>query len=377
MLLLFATLAAASPILTKSVRLDIPENPIPGQYIAVFNKGVGSDSARSLASTFVNSKFFKIGSFMAFSAEMTPGQIASLQSKSDLFDYIAQDAVVTAYGEQTNPPAWGIDRVDQTALPLNQLYRYPDDAGRSATVYVLDTGIRVTHQEFGGRARWGVNYADSNNNDGNGHGTHCAGTVGGSSAGVAKQTNLVAVKVLGDSGSGSWTGVISGVQWVVDQCSGNPSVCSGSLSLGGGGYQPIDDAINAAVAEGVIMIIAAGNNGGNACNYSPARAASAFTVGATDINDNRASYSNFGTCMEIFAPGSNIYSAWSTSDVAYNTISGTSMATPHVAGAVALLQSASPANPATIASRLVAAATPNVVNNAGTGSPNLLLFVSQ
>jgi len=290
--------------------------------------------------------------------------------------HVEQDATVQLDATQLNPPSWGLDRIDQRNLPLDSSYTYPNTAS-NVTAYVIDTGIRVTHTTFGGRAVWGTNtVGDGNNTDCHGHGTHVAGTIGGSQYGVAKGIHLVAVKVLNCSGSGSFTGITSGVDWVTgNHASGVPAVAN--MSLGGtGSNATLENAIRNSIADGVVYAIASGNSNSDACNFTPARTPEAITVNASDINDARASFSNFGTCTDIFAPGVNITSSWNTSDTATNTISGTSMATPHVAGAAALIFSANPGlTPAQVASTMFSNATLNKITNPGAGSPNRLLFV--
>jgi subtilisin family serine protease len=286
--------------------------------------------------------------------------------------YVQQDAVVQLAATQSPVPSWGLDRIDQRNLPLNNAYTYSTTAP-NVHAYIVDTGIRTTHVDFGGRAVWGTNTTgDGINSDCHGHGTHVAGTVGGASYGVAKGVALVAVKVLNCAGSGTTSGVVSGVNWVAQNAI-RPAVAN--MSLGGGVQQALDDAVAGAIASGVTFAIASGNSNADACNFSPARVATALTVNASDISDNRASFSNYGTCTDLFGPGVNITSAWNTSDTATNTISGTSMATPHVAGGAALYLSANPAaSPAQVSSAINGSATPNVIINPGPGSPNRLLF---
>ncbi|TDC40788.1 S8 family serine peptidase [Micromonospora sp. KC213] len=291
--------------------------------------------------------------------------------------YVEQNHTVSIAGTQTNPPSWGLDRIDQRNLPLNSSYTYPNTAS-NVTSYIIDTGIRTTHSDFGGRATWGTNTADSNNTDCNGHGTHVAGTVGGAAYGVAKATRLVAVKVLNCQGSGTNAGVIAGIDWVTANAA-KPAVAN--MSLGGGASTATDNAVINSINSGITYAVAAGNGNAvgvrqDACNYSPARAAPAITVGATQNNDAAGSFSNFGTCVDILAPGVNITSSWHTNDTATNTISGTSMASPHVAGGAALVLSANPSwTPQQVRDYLVNNATPNVVTNVGTGTPNRLLYV--
>ncbi|NJP30650.1 S8 family peptidase [Micromonospora thermarum] len=304
-------------------------------------------------------------------------QAAARMAADPAVAYVEQNHTVSINGTQTNPPSWGLDRIDQRNLPLNSSYTYPNTAG-NVTSYVIDTGIRTTHSDFGGRATWGTNTADSNNTDCNGHGTHVAGTVGGTAYGVAKTTRLVAVKVLNCQGSGTNAGVIAGIDWVTANAV-KPAVAN--MSLGGGASTATDDAVINSINSGITYAVAAGNgdflgNRQNACNYSPARAGPAITVGATQNNDAAASFSNFGTCVDILAPGVNITSAWHTNDTATNTISGTSMASPHVAGVAALVLSANPSwTPQQVRDYLVNNATPDVVTNPGTGTPNRLLYV--
>ncbi|MGA4730721.1 S8 family peptidase [Micromonospora taraxaci] len=288
--------------------------------------------------------------------------------------YVEQNHTVSISGTQTNPPSWGLDRIDQRNLPLDSSYTYPNTAS-NVHAYIIDTGIRFSHNDFGGRATSGYDAVDGGSaDDCNGHGTHVAGTVGGSAYGVAKGVQLVGVRVLNCSGSGTNAGVIGGVDWVTANAI-KPAVAN--MSLGGGANTSLDNAVRNSIASGVTYGLAAGNDSGaNACNTSPARTTEAITVGSTTSSDARSSFSNIGTCLDIFAPGSSITSAWYTSNTATNTISGTSMATPHVVGAAALVASANPSwTPAQVRNQLVANATPNVVGSPGSGSPNLLLYV--
>lgn len=251
---------------------------------------------------------------------------------------------------------WGLDRIDQVSLPLNGTYTYTD-SGVGVTAYVIDTGIRASHGEFGGRASVGTDTVGDgrNGNDCNGHGTHVAGSIGGSTYGVAKSVNIVAVRVLNCSGSGTWSGVIAGIDWVTANHTNGKAVAN--MSLGGSGNSAVDQAVRNSIADGVFYAIAAGNSTADACRYSPARVSEAATVGATTSNDSLASYSNYGPCVDINAPGSSITSAWIGSDTATNTISGTSMATPHVAGAAALYLEDALASPQQVRDALVANAS--------------------
>ena len=286
------------------------------------------------------------------------------------------DGVVEAYYTVQTGATWGLDRIDQSALPLNGTYGYTN-TGAGVTAYIIDTGIRLTHSEFGGRAVSGFDAVDGGPaDDCHGHGTHVAGTVGGSTYGVAKGVSLVAVRVLNCSGSGSTSGVIAGIDWVTNNHGSAPAVAN--MSLGGSASTALDNAVRNSIADGVSYAIAAGNGNfvgiaQDACKSSPARVAEAMTIGATDRNDRKASWSNHGKCVDWFAPGVGITSAWSTSDGATNTISGTSMATPHTAGVAALyLQSNPAAAPQAVRDALYANTTKGVVTNSKTTNNHLL-----
>ena len=286
--------------------------------------------------------------------------------------YVEEDGVATLDATQTGA-TWGLDRVDQRALPLNGTYVY-DTTASNVHAYVVDTGVLLSHSQFTGRMSNGYDAvtAGGNANDCNGHGTHVAGTIAGTTWGVAKGAVVHPVRVLGCTGSGSWSGVIAGLDWVRANHV-KPAVAN--MSLGGGINTSVDAATDNLINAGVTVVVAAGNNASDACGFTPARVPNAITVGATQSDDARASYSNFGTCLDLFAPGTNITSSWYTGTTATNTISGTSMASPHVAGAAALyLASNTGASPATVRNAIVNNATANVVGGAGAGSPNRLLY---
>ncbi|MGI8692747.1 MAG: S8 family serine peptidase [Geodermatophilaceae bacterium] len=316
-----------------------------------------------------------LAALQGFSTTMSEANARRLAAEPAVA-YVEQDHTVQASATQTNPPSWGLDRIDQRDLPLNNSYTYPTTAS-NVRAYIIDTGVRFTHSTFGGRATSGRDTVNNDNDatDCNGHGTHVAGTVGGSAYGVAKGVQIVGVRVLDCAGSGSNAGVIAGVDWVTANA---VKPATANMSLGGSASTALDTSVRNSINSGISYGLAAGNENANACNGSPSRVAEGITVGATAINDARASYSNYGTCLDIFAPGVNITSSWYTSDTATNTISGTSMATPHVVGAAALYLATNPgATPQQVRDNMVNTATLNKVTDPRTGSPNRLLFVTQ
>lgn len=290
--------------------------------------------------------------------------------------FVELDQPMYALDTQSPSPSWGLDRIDQRTLPLNSTFT-ASAKGAGVNAYIVDTGISSTHVDFTGRMSAGFSSIIDGNgtNDCNGHGTHVAGTTAGSTYGIAKSATLIPVRVLDCIGSGTTSGVIAGLDWIVGHhTAGTPAVAN--MSLGGGASAALDAAVQNVINDGVVMAVAAGNDGLNACNYSPARAANAITVGSTTSTDARSTFSNTGTCVDIFAPGSSITSAWIGNTTAISTISGTSMAAPHVAGVAAVLIGRFPTStPAQIATMLRTSATPNVVTSAGTGSPNYLLYL--
>lgn len=384
-----AILAAIGTTATASAaELLRAERPIAGSYIVVLKPDRHMMRPTATTPNAASSEVVNVAVDMAMTYDLAVENVYehalkgfSVQASDRAVEQLLRDPRVAFIEEdgmsflsatQSNA-TWGLDRVDQRDRPLNGTYIYNTTA-TNVRVYVIDSGIRASHGDFGGRVLAGATAINDGRgtDDCNGHGTHVAGTVGGATWGVAKGVRLVPVRVFGCTGGSANSTIIAGIDWVAANRV-LPAVAN--MSLGGGASSAIDTATNNLISRGVTVVVAAGNDNQNACNFSPARVSNAITVGSTASNDARSSFSNFGSCVNIFAPGTSIRSTWSTSNTATNTISGTSMAAPHVAGAAALYLAGSPsASPATVRSHIYNRATTNRLSSIGSGSPNRLLY---
>lgn len=368
---------SVTPTATTSDTPDLSKmrtgDSIPGRYIVVLKEGASSPTTMAAQATALRGqvRFVYEDALRGFAADLDAAALDALRRDPSV-DYIQPDRVVRIVGTQSPTPSWGLDRLDQRNSPLDNTYNYAND-GTGVHVYIIDTGVLRTHVDFGGRAVFGFSAINDGfqMSDCHGHGTHVAGTVGSATYGVAKNVRIHAVRVLDCGGTGTTSQVVAGINWVTANAI-KPAVAN--MSLGGGPQPALDQAVTNSIKKGISYAIAAGNSNADACNTSPARTPNAITVGATDITDQRASFSNFGSCVDVFGPGVSITSTWNTSNTATNVLSGTSMATPHVAGAIArYLQGNPTATPAQVVYAIRASATAGVVANPGAGSPNLLL----
>lgn len=336
---------------------------IPNQYIVVLKPEFSAQDFKLYANETVLKKFSIING-MLIETTSDPNTL-----KRDGVAYVEANVQMHILSQQTNPP-WGLDRID-TRSGLDNVYNY-SGTGSGVNVYVIDTGILSTHSEFSGRVGSGFSAISGGTTDCSGHGTHVSGTIAGTTYGVAKKATLYPIRVLDCQGSGSTDGVISGIEWVAANAR-LPAVAN--MSLGGNKLQSINDAVSKAISRGIVFVAAAGNSSDDSCRYSPASVPEAITVAAADRNDTSANFSSFGSCVDLYAPGVSILSAGISNNSSSATMSGTSMASPHTAGVVALLLGKTPnAKPSAIAAQLINNATRGVLSSVPSGTANLLLY---
>lgn len=374
--LTYAAPATTNSVLSSSEAKGIIKN----QYIVILNKDVGSSNefaqgiAKQHGGKVLQTYDAVLKGFAIYLPDVAGTAFVEAMKKNPKVVSVENDTIMKVDATTQSNPDWGLDRIDQKNLPLDSAYSYLQ-TGSGTTAYIVDTGILSTHQQFSGRVLSGYTAISDGNgiNDCHGHGTHVAGTVGGSTYGVAKNVSLVPIRILGCDGSGASSNVIAGLDWILKNGK-KPAVVN--MSLGGEANASLDSAVENLFNNGYVMVVAAGNSNTDACSTSPARVSKAITVAATDSTDTRASYSNYGSCVDIFAPGSQINSSWIGSNTATKVLNGTSMATPHVVGVVAeMLQSTPTTTPQTISTNLLNQASSNVVKNPS-GSPNRLLYKS-
>ncbi|MFE4248048.1 S8 family serine peptidase [Streptomyces sp. NPDC056910] len=366
---------ASTPAEGKVYGLDA-KGAVSGSYIVLLDQKANTDAKQGLAKEYGGKlKRAYSSAVNGFSVNGLSETEAKRLAADSSVAKVVQNKKFHIDATQDNPPSWGLDRIDQADTAGDKKYTYPDSAGEGVTAYVIDTGVRVSHKDFGGRATSGFDAVDNDDNadDGNGHGTHVAGTIAGEAHGVAKKAKIVAVRVLDNEGSGTTEQVVAGIDWVTKNHQG-PSVAN--MSLGGGADEALDAAVQKAIASGVTFAVAAGNESTDASAGSPARVKEAITVASSTKDDKQSDFSNYGSVVDIYAPGSDITSDWNTGDDATNTISGTSMATPHVVGAAAVyLSGHKDATPADVSKALTDGATPDKISNASEGTPNKLLKI--
>lgn len=369
---------ATSPSNALPTKKGLVKNPL----IVKLKKGVPQDRFRSIlgknfAETNILKYSYRPSFFNGFAGVFTNDFMhAVAEEYGNDIEYIEFDTLVHAFGSQPSPPSWGLTRTSQRTENLSEPYTYPDHQGKGIRVYVVDTGVQFDQADFGKRATLDASFVSGESApDGNGHGTHCAGTVGSATYGIAKDVTILGVKVLNGQGSGQLSDVVRGMEHVASKANPNKVEVVMSMSLGGPKTQSLDDAANAAYAKNVAVIVAGGNDNKDACGVSPAGAKNAFTVGALDKNNKKASFSNFGSCTEIWAPGVGITSLWKGASGATNTISGTSMATPHVAGVAALyLAEKNYSKVQDLYDDLISSSTKGLITGLDKASPNRILY---
>lgn len=378
-LLLMGCVSSETPALTDP-NLSVNEKVTALGYIIQYNDSVSDvkgQTQKILKKYNARAKHEYNTVIKGFSAELSDVDVAELRQSPSILR-IEADGIVSISTDTTVVATglWGLDRINQRTLPLDGMFSYSSDPV-DVRIYIMDTGVLTTHDEFSSRILTGYSaLVDPSYLDCNGHGTHVAGTAAGSTTGVARRALIVPVRVIDCNGSGTWSGIIAGIDWVTQQKNNNPLVpMVANMSVGGGYNMTVTDAINRSISAGVVYVVAAGNSGADACSYTPSSTPQAITVASVNSNDTRSSWSNYGSCVDIFGPGESIFSSYLGGNSSYATLSGTSMSSPHVTGVVALMLSKNPTyNAAQIASALTDSATKNIIIDAGTGSPNSLLY---